>query len=91
DGGMASSDWTMQFLSDILGVSVDRPKILETTAVGAAYMAGFYADLLPGPDEYAQKWVRESRFIPEMSTHLRKEKYDRWQDCVSRVLSEPPK
>lgn len=91
DGGMASSDWTMQFLSNILGVSVDRPKILETTAVGAAYMAGFYADLLPGPDEYAQKWVRESRFIPEMSTHLRKEKYDRWQDCVSRVLSEPQK
>lgn len=90
DGGMAASDWTMQFLSDILGVPVDRPKILETTAVGAAYMAGLYANILPKPDEYSKKWNRENRFIPKMSAEIREEKYDHWQDCVSRVLSEQP-
>ena len=87
DGGMASSDWTMQFLSDILGVSVDRPKVLETTAVGAAYMAGLHADILPSPDEFAKQWSHESRFSPIMRETLRQEKYDRWQDCIARTLS----
>jgi glycerol kinase len=84
---MASSDWTMQFLSDILGVSVDRPKVLETTAVGAAYMAGLHADILPSPDEFAKQWSHESRFSPIMRETLRQEKYDRWQDCIARTLS----
>lgn len=88
DGGMASSDWTMQFLSDILGVPVDRPITLETTAVGAAYMAGLHAGVLPTPDEFAKKWSLERRFTPKISETTRKEKYDRWQDCVSRTLSQ---
>lgn len=90
DGGMASSDWTMQFLSDILGVPVDRPKILETTAVGAAYMAGLYAGVLPAPDAFAKRWSLERRFTPKMDEATRQEKYDRWQDCVSRTLSQRP-
>ena len=88
DGGMSSSDWTMQFLSDILGAPVDRPKILETTAVGAAYMAGLHAGILPTPDEFAKLWTLERRFKPMMSEDIRKEKYDRWQDCISRTLSQ---
>ena len=66
DGGMVASDWTMQFLADILDAPVDRPKILETTAVGAAYLAGLDAGLYPPPDEFAKSWQRERRFKPNM-------------------------
>jgi glycerol kinase len=88
DGGMTASDWSMQFLSDIIGAPVDRPTILETTAVGAAYMAGLHAGILPEPDEFANLWALERRFIPMMSEEVRKIKYDRWQDCISRTLSK---
>ncbi|MDV7341084.1 glycerol kinase GlpK [Terasakiella sp. A23] len=87
DGGMTASDWTMQFLSDILGAPVDRPTILETTAVGAAYMAGLHAGVLPAPDEFAKLWALEKRFTPTMDETERQGKYERWQDCVSRTLS----
>lgn len=90
DGGMAASDFTMQFLSDILGVPVDRPTILETTAVGAAYMAGLHAGVFPAPDEFAKLWALERRFTPMMGEEIRNEKYDRWQDCISRTLSQRP-
>ena len=89
DGGMTSSDWSMQFLSDILGAPVDRPTILETTAVGAAYMAGLNANVLPAPEEFSKLWALERRFTPTMSEQLRERKYSRWQDCVSRTLSRP--
>ncbi len=88
DGGMTASDWTMQFLSDILGAPVDRPTILETTAVGAAYMAGLNAGVLPQPDEFSKLWALERRFTPKMSEEVRQGKYARWQDCVSRTLSK---
>ena len=90
DGGMSASDWTMQFLSDILGAPIDRPKILETTAIGAAYMAGLHAGVFPAPDEFAKRWALERRFTPIMDEKTRQEKYDRWQDCVSRTLSDRP-
>ncbi len=88
DGGMTASDWTMQFLSDILGAPVDRPTILETTAVGAAYMAGLHANVLPEPEEFSKLWALERRFTPEMGEEVRQGKYERWQDCVSRTLSK---
>jgi len=88
DGGMTVSDWTMQFLSDILGAPVDRPTVLETTALGAAYMAGLHAGVLPKPAEFAKLWALERRFAPTMSEEVRQEKYLRWQDCVSRTLSQ---
>ena len=88
DGGMTASNWAMQFLSDILGAPVDRPTILETTAVGAAYMAGLKAAVLPEPNEFAKLWALERRFSPTMSEEVRRGKYSRWQDCVSRTLSK---
>ena len=59
DGGMTASDWTMQFLADILGAPVDRPVVLETTALGAAYLAGLRACLLPKPEVFAKTWKRQ--------------------------------
>ncbi|MBP0652044.1 glycerol kinase, partial [Mycobacterium tuberculosis] len=56
DGGMTASDWTMQFLADVLDAPVDRPVVQETTALGAAYLAGLRAGLLPAPDEFARSW-----------------------------------
>ena len=62
DGGMTASDWTMQFLADILGAQVDRPKVLETTALGAAWLAGWRAGICGGPEDFAKGWALERRF-----------------------------
>src|SRR4029450_6295419 len=64
DGAMGASDWTMQSLADILDAPVDRPQILETTAVGAAYLAGLAQGLCPQPEEFAKSWKRETRCGP---------------------------
>ena len=87
DGGMTASDWTMQFLADILNAPVDRPKILETTAVGAAYLAGLHEDIFPGPEEFARTWKRDRRFIPAFDEELRVRKYNGWKDAVRRTLT----
>ncbi len=89
DGGMAASDWTMQFLSDILGAAVDRPKVLETTALGAAWLAGMQAGLYPSQDEFAKTWSGETRFTPRMDTTTRDAKYAGWKDAINRVLTTP--
>ena len=64
DGGMVASDWTMQFLADILDVPVDRPSVLETTALGAAYLAGMHVGFYPSPGEFSENWLLEKRFRP---------------------------
>ena len=87
DGGMVASDWTMQFLADILDAPVDRPKVLETTALGAAYLAGFQAGVLPPPEDFSRSWALERRFTPQMSEKTRAAKTAAWQDAVSRTLS----
>ncbi len=87
DGGMTASDWTMQFLADILDAPVDRPAVLETTAVGAAYLAGLQAGLLPGPDVFAKTWKRQKRFTPKMDAGTRAFKIAGWQEAVRKVLS----
>ncbi len=87
DGGMVASDWTMQFLADILDAPVDRPKILETTATGAAYLAGLQAGLYPPPDDFAKAWKRERRFEPRMKDEERGERLAGWQDAVRRTLT----
>ena len=66
DGGMAASDVAMQFLADILAAPVDRPVVMETTALGAAYLAGYAAGVCPEPAEFATQWRRERRFEPQM-------------------------
>ena len=89
DGGMSASDWTMQFLADILGAPVDRPVCLETTAVGAAYLAGMSAGLYPDAETFAAGWTAERRFNPMMAAAERAEKYRGWRDAVARTLLRP--
>ncbi|CAN1570548.1 GlpK Glycerol kinase [Rhabdaerophilaceae bacterium] len=85
DGGMTASDWTMQRLADILGAAVDRPKVLETTALGAAYLAGLASGLYPEPTEFAKTWALERRFAPAMSDEERVRRVARWKDAVRRT------
>lgn len=87
DGGMVQSDYTMQFLADILNAPVDRPHMLETTVLGAAWLAGQAIGLWPGQDEFSRSWAREHQFVPEMDSALREEKLAGWRDAVSRTLS----
>ena len=87
DGGMTASDWTMQSLADILDARVDRPKVLESTALGAAYLAGLQAGLLPPPEQFAKSWKRDKRFAPKMKAELREAKYAGWKDAVRKLLA----
>jgi len=87
DGGMTASDFAMQFLADILGAPVDRPKVAETTALGAAWLAGMKAGVYPGMDEFAANWSLDRRFEPGMDGALRDAKYAGWKDAVRRTLS----
>ncbi len=87
DGGMAASDWTMQFLSDILGAPVDRPKVLETTALGAAWLAGMQSGICAGQAVFASNWSAERRFTPTLSEPERARKYARWQRAVAATLA----
>jgi len=87
DGGMTASDWTMQFLADILGAPVDRPKVTETTALGAAYLAAMQAGMVGGPAEFAKNWALDRRFTPAMAPDLREGKYARWKRAVTATMS----
>ncbi|MGX5733375.1 glycerol kinase GlpK [Bosea thiooxidans] len=87
DGGMVASDWTMQRLADILDLPVDRPTVLETTALGAAYLAGLDAGLLPEPERFADLWRLERRFTPAMAASQREHKVAGWRDAVRRTLT----
>ncbi len=85
DGGMAVNDWVMQFLADILNVPVDRPRVTETTALGAAYLAGLQVGLYQGLDDIAAMWERERRFKPDMAPGLRESLYAGWEDAIERI------
>jgi glycerol kinase len=87
DGGMAASDATMQFLADMLAMPVDRPAVMETTALGAAYLAGRAAGLCPDLPGFAETWERERRFEPRMDAATRERKWAGWRDAVARTLS----
>jgi glycerol kinase len=86
DGGMTASDVTMQFLADILGAPVDRPVVMETTALGAAYLAGYQAGICPDPAGFAATWRLDRRFQPAMEDAIRARKWSGWQAAVRRVL-----
>lgn len=88
DGGMSASDWTMQFLADMLDTAIDRPEILETTAMGVAWLAGMRAGIYPEQSEFAKHWHLEHRFESQMSTTVRDEKYHGWQNAIRRTLSD---
>ncbi len=87
DGGMTASDWSMQFLADIIGAPVDRPKVLETTAVGAAWLAGMRAGVYPQADEFSRSWALERRFEPKLDAAAQAAKFAGWRDAVRRTLS----
>jgi glycerol kinase len=87
DGGMVASDWTMQFLADVLDAPVDRPTILETTALGAAWLAGMKAGAWPGMEAFAEGWARDTRFEPAMDAKTREAKVKGWDAAVRRTLS----
>ena len=84
---MSASDWTMQFLADIIDAPVDRPKVLETTALGAAWLAGMRAGIYPGPEEFAQSWARDRQFAPGMEAEAREAKYATWKRAVAATMA----
>jgi glycerol kinase len=87
DGGMVASDWTMQRLSDLIDAPVDRPTILETTALGAAWLAGSKAGVWPDQKAFAKSWARQRRFEPQMDEKTRASKIRGWKDAVRRTLT----
>jgi glycerol kinase len=87
DGGMAGSDWAMQFLADILPATIERPASLETTAWGAAYLAGLARGLCPDPATMTDRWSAERGFAPAMPAVEREERYVGWQRAVAGALA----
>jgi glycerol kinase len=88
DGGMVVSDRTMQWLADILDAPIDRPMVLETTALGAAWLAGRKAGVWPGEDGFAASWRLDRRFIPTIDAPTRERKLAGWRDAVRRTLTD---
>lgn len=88
DGGMVANDWLVQFLADILALPVNRPKIMETTALGAAYLAGSKTGVYGSFEEFSDKWQTDARFEPHMTATEREELIAGWHDAVQRVLAD---
>ena len=87
DGGMSASDWAMQFLADIIDGPVDRPEILETTALGVAWLAGMQMGAMPDQDAFAKHWALDRQFTAQMPQDLRDQKYDAWRRAVQATLA----
>ncbi len=90
DGGMSASGYAMQFLADIIAAPVERPVQLETTAMGAAWLAGSTDGLLPGMAEFAAGWKPGARFEPDMSADRRAAGYDAWKRAVAATIGFTP-
>ncbi len=89
DGGMCINDWAMQRMADMLGAEVDRPQVLESTALGAAWLAGMQAGVYPDMQGFSESWSLERRFAPVQPNAWREAKYAGWKDAISRTLSKP--
>jgi glycerol kinase len=87
DGGAVANNFLMQFQSDILGVPVDRPVEPETTALGAAFLAGLAVGFWNDKSEISAKWSIDRTFVPSMADDLREQKYAGWKDAVARSRS----
>src|SRR5690606_20170559 len=87
DGGMVANDWMMQRLTDFIGAPVDRPAVLETTALGAAWLAGYRAGVWPGQEGFRELWRLDRRFEPKMPASERRTRLAGWRNAVSRTLS----
>jgi len=86
DGGMVASDWTLQFLADVLGAPVDRPTILETTALGVAWLAGHQAGVWPDQEGFSERLRVDRRFTPAMTATERDRRYGNWRRAVAAVI-----
>jgi glycerol kinase len=85
---MVNNDWLCQFLADVLDVPVIRPVETETTALGAAYLAGLQAGVFDSVDDIEKHWKIERKFEPSMSQSTRTKLLKGWHDAVSRVLEK---
>ncbi|EKF73768.1 glycerol kinase [Alcanivorax hongdengensis A-11-3] len=85
DGGMVVNNWLSQTLADVLGVCVDRPEVTETTALGAAYLAGLGVGLYDSLERIAEQWRCEREFSPQLEEGERQRRYQGWRDAVARV------
>ncbi|MGH1419117.1 MAG: glycerol kinase GlpK [Hyphomicrobiaceae bacterium] len=88
DGGMVASDWTMQSLANILDTPIDRPTVLETTALGAAWLAGMHSGAWPNQEEFSKQWKLERRFQPNLASDIREKKYAAWKDAVASLINQ---
>ncbi len=87
DGGMVSNDWFLQFLADVLDIAVERPVNVESTVLGAAYLAAFKAGVLQNSGQISEYWQCESRYEPQMPAEQRERLLQAWKEAVSRVRS----
>ena len=87
DGGMTASDWTMQFLADVLDTPVGPPRLQETTALGVAWLAGVRAGLCPDQAGFAASWALDRQFTPSMATEERDRLYTGLHDAIRSTLS----
>jgi len=87
DGGMVANGWFLQFLADVLDIPVERPHNVESTVLGAAYLAGYQAGIVSSPSDIANLWQREALFEPAMQAGQRARLLEGWQDAVRRVRS----
>lgn len=88
DGGMVASDWTMQYLADTLATPIDRPSILETTALGVAWLAGMKSGIWPNMEGFSKSWELQNRFEPRLDEAKRARRYNRWQAAVESTISQ---
>jgi glycerol kinase len=87
DGGMVTNDWFLQFLADILNIGIERPKNVESSVLGAAYLAGYRAGVFSSVEDIAQRWQRDAQFLPSMPDDLRERLLEGWSNAVSSVLT----
>lgn len=87
DGGMVANDWLSQYLANVLDIAVERPRQTETTALGAAYLAGLQLGVYQGLDDLTANWEREREFTPAMNKALREQVTAGWADAVRRTRS----
>lgn len=87
DGGASNNNFLMQFQSDILNVKIDRPKIVETTALGAAYLAGLAVGFFKSKEDIKKRWVCDREFTPKMNEETREKSYKGWKKAVERSLA----
>lgn len=87
DGGMVANNWLLQFLADILALPIQRPRCIETSSLGAAYLAGIGAGIFSSLDEIKSLWVADKNFTPQMNTEERNKLYQGWQKAMNKICS----